>query len=137
MSLMRIYNDPFLRFLAESSQVENQKKNNCYCTPSANIVEDKDAFRIEMAIPGYSREEVSISIEKDVLTISSVKKEEEKAEEVNYTRKEFSRYDFSRSFRLSDAINQDQVQAEFKNGLLSIVLPKKEEVKIRKEIAIA
>lgn len=134
---MRIYNDPFLRFLAESSQVENRKKNSCNCTPSANIAEDKDSFRIEMAIPGFSREEVSISIEKDILTIASATKEDEKAEEITYTRKEFGRYAFSRSFRLSDAINQDQVQAECRNGILTIVLPKKEEVKVRKEIAIA
>lgn len=131
---MRFYNDPFLRFLAESSQVENQK-SNCNCTPSTNVMEDKDAYRIEMAIPGFSKEDVKISIEKNLLTISSEKTEEKK--DVNYTRREFARYEFRRSFRLPETIDQEQIQAEFRNGILTLTLPKKEEVKLTREITIA
>lgn len=135
MMYHRVYNDPFLRFLAESSQMENRKKNQCGCAPSANVIENNESFRIEMAIPGFSREDVKITVEKDILTVESVKQEPK--EEVKYTRREFGMYEFKRSWRLTETIDQDQIRAEFNNGILTLILPKKQEVKVTKEISIA
>jgi len=136
MNIMRVYNDPFLRFLAESSQMENQKRN-CRYMPSTNVMEDQDAYRIEMAVPGFSKKEINISMEKNILTISSEREDEKNEEGTTYTRREFGFSDFCRSFTLPESVDQENIKADYKNGILAVTLPKKEEVKIKKEIQIA
>ncbi len=138
MNMMRVYNDPFLRFLAQSSQVENQKKNNCF-VPSTNVMEDENAFRMELMVPGFSKKDIKINVEKNMLTISSEKhtEKDEKQSEVVFTRREFGHKDFCRSFELPETVDVENIKADYKNGILSITLPKKEEVKIKKEIQIA
>lgn len=95
--------------------------------PKTNVLEQEQAFVIEFAIPGYQKADVEIKLEGDVLTVTGKKQ----AEDVvgKWTRKEFSYGEFSRSFSLSDNLNQELVEAAFDNGILSITLPKKEQVK--------
>jgi len=98
---------------------------NC-STPPANVVESKFDFRIEMAVPGFEKSDFSIDLDKKMLTISLDKNVDENTEEkCNY--KEFNYNKFSRTFRLSDKINTEMINAIYKNGLLQVVLPKKEE----------
>jgi len=98
---------------------------NC-STPPANVVESKFDFRIEMAVPGFEKSDFSIDLDKKMLTISLEKNVDENTEEkCNY--KEFNYNKFSRTFRLSDKINTEMINAIYKNGLLQVVLPKKEE----------
>lgn len=108
--------------------------------PSANIVEEKDKFIIELAAPGLEKEDFKINIEDKILTIS-VEKEEKKEEEENnkYTKKEFSYSAFKRSFNLPDSILVDKIEATYKKGILNVNLPKKEEaiVKSAREIKIS
>lgn len=136
MNTMRAYNDPFLRFLAQSSQMENRKKN-CQCRPATNVMENEQAYRIEMMVPGYSKKDIRINIEKNMLTVSSELQTGTEEGNITYTRREFVNSDFSRSFELPETINQDGIKADYRNGILTLTLPKKEEVKIRKEIQIA
>lgn len=136
MNMMRVYNDPFLRFLAQSSQAENQKRN-CGHMPSTNVMEDENAFRIEMMAPGFSKKEIKINIEKNILTVSSEKQAEKQEQDIRHIRREFAFNDFCRSFELPETIDQEGIKADFRNGILTLTLPKKEEVKIKKEIQIA
>jgi HSP20 family protein len=100
-------------------------------TPAVNVVEDEKEFRIEVAVPGLSKEDFNIEVEEDVLTISSVKKESnEKTDEKRpqYTRREFNYSAFKRSFQLPETIDQEQIKASHDAGIVSVQLPKKEEV---------
>lgn len=133
---MRVYNDPFLRFLANSSQMENQKRN-CRLVPATNVMEIQDAFRIEMAVPGFSKKEISISVEKNILKVSSEREQAKNEEGTAYTRREFGFDNFCRSFELPETVDQENIRADFKNGILTLNLPKNVEVKIKKEIQIA
>jgi len=105
--------------------------------PAANIKENEKSFDIEIAVPGMKKEDFKINLENNVLTISSEKEEEKNEEKKNYTRKEFVYGSFSRSFTLPKIVETEQINAVYENGILNIQLPKKEEAKVSKEIAIA
>jgi HSP20 family protein len=96
-------------------------------SPAVNIIEADNDFRIEVAVPGLTRNDFNIEVEDDVLTISSVEKETQEEKLPNYTRREFNFSSFKRSFQLPETIDQDQIQASHKEGVLSITLVKKEE----------
>jgi HSP20 family protein len=95
--------------------------------PAVNVIEQDERFLLEMSIPGFKKEDISIEVDKDLLTISS--EEISENEEVNghFTRKEFHKQSFKRSFNLPETIQLDQIDAAYENGILSITLPKKEE----------
>ena len=96
--------------------------------PAVNIREDENGFEVEVAAPGLSKEDFNVQVEHDILTISSEK--EVKEENSNYTRREFGYASFKRTFTLPEnAVDVDKVQASYKNGVLYILLPKREEVK--------
>jgi len=98
--------------------------------PAVNIIEGKDDFRIEVAAPGLNKEDFKVNLENNVLTISSEKEEknEEKNEE-KVMRREFSYYSFSRSFTLPQTVYAEKIKATHKDGVLNIVIPKKDEAK--------
>jgi HSP20 family protein len=116
---------------------EQETERRCRWTPATNIREDEKAFYLEMAVPGFSKEDIRISIEKDVLKIFSEQEKKEEGQEKQYRVREFGRADFCRSFNLGEKIDQENIQAEFNNGILSVTLPRKEEVVVKKEIRIA
>lgn len=107
--------------------------------PAVNIKENKDNFEIEVAAPGLEKKDFKIEIDRNNLTVSSVKEFSNEESEEHYTRREFSYQTFSRSFVLPETVNQDKVGASHKNGVLTITLPKKDEAKVKpaKEIKIA
>ena len=98
-------------------------------TARVNIREGKDSYHIELAAPGLKREDFSIEVHGNIITISSEQKDEKKEEKENYTRKEFSYSSFKRSFTLPETVNQDKINAKYEDGLLILDLPKKEEDK--------
>lgn len=101
--------------------------------PAVNIKETGDAFEVEMAAPGMSKEDFSIELDNNMLTISSEKKMENEVKDGDrYTRREFSFQSFQRRFQLpKDVVDADNIKASYDNGLLRLVIPKKEEVKQR------
>ncbi len=106
--------------------------------PAVNIKEENDKFVLEMAAPGMKKDDFKIDLDNYQLTISSEKKEEKKEKEDNYTRREFMYSSFSRSFTLPKSIDIEKIKADYKNGILSIVLPKKEEeTKLTRQIKIS
>jgi HSP20 family protein len=101
--------------------------------PVVDVRETEDSLVLEAELPGLRSEDVSVSVEDGVLTVSGEKKREiEEGTEGNYhfTERRFGR--FERSFRLPRSLNTDAVQAEFSSGVLTIVLPKAEEAKPRR-----
>ncbi len=100
-------------------------------TPSVNITETADAFHLELAAPGLQKEDFDISIKDNRITIAADKKSESHVVDDNkrITRREFNYTSFSRSFTLSDAIDQRDIKAHYENGILSVELKKKEEAK--------
>lgn len=100
--------------------------------PSVNVRADADAFHIELAAPGMSKEDFRIELDKQVLTITGKRKEAhaEDPAQHRYTRREFSYQSFSRSFRLpSEVVENDRIEARYEAGILQITLPKKETAK--------
>ncbi|MBX3242499.1 MAG: Hsp20/alpha crystallin family protein [Chitinophagaceae bacterium] len=102
-----------------------------------NIHETKDAYHLEVNVPGLKKEDIKISVDKDLLTISYEKKEETNNEDYKTIRREFSYEGFTRSFSLSDKINADAIQAKYEDGILKVHVPKKEEVQVSaKQISV-
>ncbi|MCX7549309.1 Hsp20/alpha crystallin family protein [Xanthomarina sp. F2636L] len=97
--------------------------------PKINIKETADAFMVEMAVPGLKKSDFHIDLDNQVLSISTETKEETEHKEENYTRREFGYSSFKRSFNLPESINDEKINANYENGILSILLPKKEEAK--------
>ena len=95
-------------------------RNSTY--PTVNVYEDSKAFYVEAELPGYTSDEVSIDVEKHVLHISSEKMD--KKEDKKYVVHERSYVKFNRAFSLPETINEEAIEAEFKNGILTITLPK-------------
>jgi HSP20 family protein len=107
--------------------------------PLANILEHPDSFELDLAAPGLKKDDFKIHLEQNVLTISSEKTDEKEEETKNYTRKEFHYSSFSRSFTLPRTVDLDKIKADYDNGVLKVMLPKKEDarVDIKKEIKIS
>ena len=106
---------------------ENAKEN--FGSVAANIHETKDAYHVELNAPGRSKEDFKIAVEGGLLTISFENKEETKSEDYKTIRKEFSQRSFKRSFSVDEKIDTDNIQAKYENGLLKLLLPKKEQIK--------
>lgn len=99
--------------------------------PSVNIRETKDDFVVEVAAPGMRKEDFRIELDNNIMSISSERSEtdEDKDNEGNYTRREFSYQSFQRSFTLPSSVHGENISAQYKDGVLNIVIPKKEEAK--------
>ena len=97
--------------------------------PQVNIKETADAFIVEMAVPGLKKSDFHIDLDNQVLSISTETKEENEQKEENYTRREFGYASFKRTFNLPESVNNENINARYEEGILSIFLPKKEEAK--------
>jgi len=97
--------------------------------PKVNIKETSDAFVVEMAVPGLKKSDLHIDIDHQIVSISAEKKEENEQKEENYTRREFGYSSFKRTFALPESVNAEKINASYNEGILSILLPKKEEAK--------
>ena len=138
MTLMKWTNHPLMKEMMNEMPGRPLSHRCDFNRPAANIIDNEKDFNIELAVPGMAKDDFSINLENDILTISVERKEEEVKEERNFTRREF-RYDgFSRSFSLPDTIDQEKIKADYNNGVLSVMLPKSEEAKIKgREIKIS
>ena len=107
--------------------------------PSVNIRENDKNYTLELAVPGIDKKELKIDINEDVLTISSETKNESEENRDGYKRKEFSYTSFCRSFYIPENANRDKIEANYKDGVLSVVLPKHEveKSKITRQIEIS
>ncbi len=99
--------------------------------PQVNIKETADAFVVEMAVPGLKKSDFHIDLDNQLLSISTELSEENEENDEHYTRREFGYASFKRSFSLPESVNEDEINANYSDGILSIHLPKKEEAKQR------
>lgn len=97
--------------------------------PLVNILETKNDFRIELAAPGISKNDFQINLDNQILTISSTQKEEKEEKEEKVLRNEFCYSSFSRSFSLPETIDREKISASYKDGIIVVNIPKKEEAK--------
>jgi HSP20 family protein len=100
-------------------------------TPAVNIKEDKDDFKVEVAAPGLNKKDFKINLENNVLTVSCDMEENREEKDERYMRREFCYSSFCRSFALPDSVDSEKIKAEHKDGILSIVIPKREEAKVK------
>ena len=101
-------------------------------SPSFDVKEKKDALIIQADLPGVTEKDVAISITGNRLTISGERQAEETKDDENYFMFERTYGSFSRSFTLPEDVHADQVQAELKNGVLRLTLPKKPEAQSKR-----
>ena len=99
--------------------------------PAVNIKETPDNYEVEMAAPGMTKKDFKVQLEGNTLTISSEKAtEREDKDEVRYTSREFSYQSFSRTFNLQkDVVDTEYIQAKYEDGVLHLLIPKKEQAK--------
>ena len=98
--------------------------------PAVNIKETPDHYTVEVAAPGLKKEDFKIELDGNSLTIRSEKSREEENNEERYSRKEFSYQSFQRTFTLhNEVVDMDKIEAKYQNGLLNLVIPKKDEAK--------
>ena len=98
--------------------------------PSVNIKENSDAFTVEVAAPGFEKGDFKIELNLNTLSISSEKKVEAETKEGEvFTNREFSYQSFSRSFTLPQIADGDRIEANYQNGILTVLIPKREEAK--------
>ena len=97
--------------------------------PKVNIKETADAFIVEMAVPGLKKSDFNIDIDNQLLSISTETKEAHEAKDAHYTRREFGYSSFKRTFTLPESVDDDKINASYNEGILNILLPKKEEAK--------
>jgi HSP20 family molecular chaperone IbpA len=100
--------------------------------PSADFYETEDGFVLEIELPGYAREELEVTVEKGVLTVSGEHDAQAETEGRAYYCRERSTERFSRSFSLPQSVNPEGVEAEMESGVLFVTLSKVEEAKPRK-----
>lgn len=117
------FGDDFFNEFVSNRYYGNGFGNN----PAVNIMEEENEFTIELAAAGLSKKDFKIRVEDDVLSISTEKNEHKKNKEHNYARREFYYGSFNQSFKIGESVNQQEITAEYSDGILTVHLPKKEE----------
>lgn len=124
-ALLPGFNDIFESVIGDTFFSDRRITN----VPAVNISESAEAYQIELAAPGLKKEDFRVSVERDTLSITSQSSEENSAEGKTYSRREYSFAAFTRSFTLPESADAERIQASYTDGVLMLVLPKKEEAK--------
>ncbi len=98
-------------------------------TPAADIIERDDAYLVKLELPGVKKNEVKITIENNILTVSGEKKQENELKDKEHYRFERMHGAFRRSFTLPSTVKGEKIEAVYEDGILTISLPKAEEAK--------
>lgn len=124
-----VFDDFFTRDLWNWGNNSNSSTNTTI--PAVNIRETNEDFVVEMAAPGMTKNDFKVELDGNLLTISSEKEnQQEVREDEKYSRREFSYQSFQRSFQLQkDVVDAEKIEARYENGVLHLVIPKKEEAK--------
>jgi len=116
----RIFNELFDR---------SQESNLTSWAPAVDIFENEHELVVKADLPDVNPEELDIRVENNILTIRGERKFEKKVDEKNYLRVERSYGSFARSFALANTVNSEAIKAEYKDGVLTLTIPKREEAK--------
>ena len=127
------FNDIFESFFNDSFISDRMTSR----VPAVNICETEDGYHIELAAPGLTKEDFKINLEKHMLNISAEKRTEQTQNDKKYDRKEYNYTSFTRSFALPDTADDENINAEYNNGILDIKVAKKETAKLEsREISV-
>jgi HSP20 family protein len=121
--------DQINRLFDGSFDRSSEEGNLTTWAPAVDIFETEHNLVVKADLPDVKPEELDIRVENNILTIRGERKFEKKVNESNYLRVERSYGSFSRSFSLSNTVNTESIQAEYKNGVLTLSIPKREEAK--------
>jgi len=131
----KTFNDLFDEFFTQLPSA--QRNGSAWNVPPVNVHETNDAFHLELVAPGLQKEDFKVAVEKGLLTIRYEKKTENENKDFKTHRREFSERSFKSSFSVDEKIKADSIEAKYENGVLKLLLPKKEEVKVTpKQITI-
>jgi len=119
--LNRLFSDFFGR--------TSQEQNLTPWAPAVDIFEGEHELVVKADLPDIRPEELDVRVENNILTIRGERKFEKKADEKNYLRVERSYGSFARSFSLANTVNTDAIKADYKDGVLTLSIPKREEAK--------
>ena len=97
--------------------------------PKVNIMEQDDAYTIEMAVPGMKKSDFEVNLDNNTLSISAKANSEEHESEHGFLRREFSYASFNRNFTLPETVDDSKIEAKYNDGILKVHIPKKEEAK--------
>lgn len=100
--------------------------------PAVNIVETDAAFELELAAPGLKKEDFTINVDKNLITIAAEKKTTSENGDKSYSKREFNYNSFSRSFTLPDVVNYNNIDANYVDGVLLVKIGKKEDAIVTK-----
>ncbi len=136
MTLIRKFNDNYPAFRSWMDDFFDNvdtsvNRFSSHSVPAVNVIEHEDSFRIDFAAPGLEKSDFKIHLDNNVLTVKSEKESNNEDKKENYTRREYSYSSFQRRFTLPDSANSEKVTAEYKAGILSINIAKKEEAKVK------
>ncbi len=112
----------------------------CGCNQGAatNIYETEKDFRIELMLPGFNKNEVSMNYHKNLLTVKAVKEQNTKnQDESRYLQREFGASDVEKQFTIPESVDAETIKAKFRNGILEVTLTKKEEALEKSPLAIS
>ncbi|MBD1386593.1 Hsp20/alpha crystallin family protein [Mucilaginibacter rigui] len=127
-TLVKSHHTPSLRSMMEDFRNKDRFFDKLFVDgellPAVNIRETKNYYKLDVAVPGFKKDNFNITTEDGMLTISAETSKEEKEEKENYTRQEFSCSSFTRSFKLPDNVEEDHISANYQNGLLQLELKK-------------
>ena len=124
-----LFDDLLSRDLWNLGVTNNSSTNTTI--PAVNIRETPDNYEVEMAAPGMTKNDFRVELDGNTLTITSEKNDQrEDGEEDRYIKREFSYQSFQRTFQLhKDVVDVDKIEAKYENGVLRLMIPKKEEAK--------
>src|SRR5437867_13424737 len=135
--------DPFREFDTLNERVGGFLRKNWEApmsttvwNPAVDIFENENEVVVKAELPGMNAKDIDVRLENNVLTLKGERHFEKETKEENYHRIEREYGTFSRAFTVPTAVNGDKVTAEYKDGILKVVLPKKEETKL-KQIKVA
>ena len=111
-------------FTLPSRMLERPFFRDTELLPAVNIKDNTHTFDLELAVPGYKREDLKVTVENDLLTVSSERKNESEEEKGGYTRREFKYSSFTRSFQLPQNADGEKVTAAYDSGVLKLSIPK-------------
>ena len=123
------FQDQINRLFNEAYDRSAEEANLTPWAPAVDIYETEHELVVKADLPDIKPEELDIRVENNILTIRGERKFEKKVNEDNYLRVERSYGSFSRSFSLANTVNAEAIQADYKNGVLTLSIPKREEAK--------
>jgi len=127
-SIPQFFDDFFTQNLFDWEHQNHSTSNTTI--PAVNISENDTDFLVQMAAPGMDKKDFTIELDKETLTITSKKEVKQEENNKGFTRQEFSYQSFQRTLHLpKTVVDASKIKAQYKNGLLEIIIPKREEAK--------